>query len=179
MENIPLILMVIGGLTLLLLLVSVFYYGHLYVKAVVGGVSLNMWEIISMRLMNVDPSVIVKNLVIAEKAGLDIKPRLLEAHYLAGGDVSKVIEASVLAKKKDIPLSIEFICGMDLEDEEMLQRVRDLQGCGRAASDIDPYGRVEFGDKQYDAITEGEDIDAGEEVRITGEEKLNLLVRPA
>ncbi len=171
--------MVMGAIFVLLIAWIGIPYCYLYVKAMLGGVSIDMWEFISMRLMNVKPSVIVENSIAAEKAGLDINPRLLEAHYLASGDVPKVIEASVLAKKRDLPLSFEFLCGIDLEEEDVLQRVRDLQGCGRAASDIDPYGRVEFGDKQYDATTEGEDIEAGEEVRITGVEKLNLLVRRA
>ncbi len=179
MEQVQNILMVMGAIFVLLIAWIGICYGHLYVKAMRGGVSLSMWDLISMRLMNVDPSVIVENSIIAEKAGLDVEPTHLEVHYLAGGDVSTVIEASVLAEKKDLPLSFEFLCGLDLEEEDVLQRVRDLQGCGRAASDIDPYGRVEFGDKQYDATTEGEDIEAGEEVRITGVEKLNLLVRRA
>ena len=52
-------------------------------------------NLIGMRLRRVIPSKIILPLVKANKAGLDVNVNQLEAHYLAGGDVDRVVDASL------------------------------------------------------------------------------------
>ena len=52
-------------------------------------------NLIGMRLRRVVPSKIILPLVKANKAGLDVNVNQLEAHYLAGGDVDRVVDASL------------------------------------------------------------------------------------
>ena len=69
----------------------------------------SMWEsftLVGMRLRRVVPSKIVLPLVKANKAGLDVNVDQLEAHYLAGGDVDRVVDALIAAERAAIPLPL-------------------------------------------------------------------------
>lgn len=66
----------------------------LWISAMAAGVSVGIVNLIGMRLRRVIPSKIILPLVKANKAGLDVNVNQLEAHYLAGGDVDRVVDAS-------------------------------------------------------------------------------------
>ena len=51
------------------------------------------------------PVVIVRSMITATKAGIKVEQNKLEAHYLAGGNVVKVINALVSADKANLGLS--------------------------------------------------------------------------
>lgn len=57
---------------------------------------------------------IVDNRITAVKAGLEADPDLLEAHYLAGGNVTHVILALIAADKAGITLDFNRACAIDL-----------------------------------------------------------------
>ncbi len=57
-----------------------------------------------MRLRRVPPGTIVTARISAVKAGLDIPLNDLEAHFLAGGNVVRVVNAMISADKASIPL---------------------------------------------------------------------------
>ncbi len=67
-----------------------------------------------MSLRKVPVGLIVDNRITAVKAGLDIAPDPLEAHYLAGGDVGHVILALIAADKAGISLDFNRACAIDL-----------------------------------------------------------------
>ena len=50
----------------------------------------------------------------AVKAGLDAPINKLEAHYLAGGNVDKVVNALIAAERANIPLEFERAAAIDL-----------------------------------------------------------------
>jgi uncharacterized protein YqfA (UPF0365 family) len=54
-------------------------------------------------------------LVKANKAGMPVNVNQLEAHYLAGGNVDRVIDALIAAQRAEIPLTFERACAIDLE----------------------------------------------------------------
>jgi uncharacterized protein YqfA (UPF0365 family) len=58
------------------------------------------------------------------KAGLEVNIEALEAHYLAGGDVIKVIKALISADKANLDLSFERACAIDLAGRDVLDAVR-------------------------------------------------------
>ncbi|MFP4175891.1 MAG: flotillin-like protein FloA [Planctomycetota bacterium] len=117
------ILMIAGGILLFALMIFFFSYGFLYLRALLAGAHVGVFEIISMRLMGVSPSTIVDSRITAIKAGLPLETRHLQAHYLAGGDVPNVTRALVAASKAGIPLTFDMACAIDLAGRDVLQAV--------------------------------------------------------
>ena len=109
---------------LLFLLIFAFSYGYLYVKALLAGAHVGIFELIGMRLRGVSPGVIVDSRIITVKAGLPIETRALETHYLARGHVPNVIRALVAASKANIPLPFNQACAIDLAGRDVLEAVQ-------------------------------------------------------
>ena len=63
-------------------------------------------------------------LIKANKAGLDVNVNQLEAHYLAGGNVDRVIDALIAAHRAQIELSFERGCAIDLAGRNVLEAVQ-------------------------------------------------------
>jgi uncharacterized protein YqfA (UPF0365 family) len=78
-----------------------------------------------MRWRKVPPSVIARAMIEAYKAGLkDIKRDELEAHYLAGGHVERVVHALVSASKANLELTFQMATAIDLAGREVLEAVQ-------------------------------------------------------
>jgi uncharacterized protein YqfA (UPF0365 family) len=78
-----------------------------------------------MRLRRVPPHTIVYAMIEAHKAGLkDVTRDNLEAHYLAGGNVEKVVHALVSASKANIDLPFQMATAIDLAGRDVLQAVQ-------------------------------------------------------
>ena len=78
-----------------------------------------------MRIRNVPPHVIVPAMIEAHKAGLNTITRdELEAHYMAGGHVEKVVHALVSASKANIELSFQMATGIDLAGRDVFEAVQ-------------------------------------------------------
>jgi uncharacterized protein YqfA (UPF0365 family) len=60
----------------------------------------------------------------AVKAGLNINLGLLEAHYLSGGDVERVVRALISAQKAGIDLSFDRATAIDLAGRDVLEAVK-------------------------------------------------------
>ncbi|MDD3154457.1 MAG: flotillin-like protein FloA [Victivallaceae bacterium] len=97
----------------------------LWIAALFSGVRIGLTSLIGMRLRRVPPQLILVALIQAEKAGLGkITPNELEAHFLAGGDVFRVISALVAADKAGIPLNIQRATAIDLAGRDVLEAVK-------------------------------------------------------
>ena len=108
---------------------SLFLFGYLipvrlWIAALAAGVKLGLFNLIGMRLRNVDPRVIVPSLIMLHKAGLTVSTDALEAHYLAGGRVLNVVNALIAADKAAIVLVFERACAIDLAGRDVLEAVR-------------------------------------------------------
>jgi len=101
-----------------------FSYGLLYLKALLAGAHVGIFEIIGMRLRGVRPTVIIDSRIMAIKAGLPVETRALETHYLARGNVPNVIRALVAASKANIPLTFNQACAIDLAGRDVLNAVQ-------------------------------------------------------
>ena len=104
-----------------------FYYVpfFLWINALSAGVRISLVQLFLMRLRRVPPRVIVYALIVAHKAGLKhITRDDLEAHYLAGGHVEKVVQALVSASKANIDLSFQMGTAIDLAGRDVLQAVQ-------------------------------------------------------
>jgi len=97
----------------------------LWVTAFFSGVKVSIVrDLIGMRLRKVPPSPIVKAAITASKAGLDIGIGKLEAHYLAGGNVHKVIQALISADKANLGLIFERAAAIDLAGRDVFEAVQ-------------------------------------------------------
>ncbi|MEG6584816.1 flotillin-like protein FloA [Dendrosporobacter sp. 1207_IL3150] len=96
----------------------------LWISAIAAGVNVGIFTLVGMRLRRVPPSKIVLPLIKANKAGLEVNVNQLEAHYLAGGDVDRVVDALIAAHRAEIPLSFERSAAIDLAGRNVLEAVQ-------------------------------------------------------
>ena len=96
----------------------------LWFSALVSGVRISLLQLILMRWRKVPPSVIVSSMIESTKAGLKLNPNELEAHYLAGGNVTNVVHALVSAQKANIMLDFKMATAIDLAGRDVFQAVQ-------------------------------------------------------
>ncbi|MDR1702959.1 MAG: flotillin-like protein FloA, partial [Sporomusaceae bacterium] len=96
----------------------------LWISALAAGVNVGIFNLVGMRLRRVTPAKIVMPLIKANKAGLGVNVNQLEAHFLAGGDVDKVIDALIAAHRAEIPLPFERSAAIDLAGRNVLEAVQ-------------------------------------------------------
>jgi len=99
-------------------------YFNLWIQALVSGARVGLIEIIFMRLRKVRPSVIIESRIMAVKAGIPITTNELETHYLAGGNVVRVVQALVAASKANIALDFQKGTAIDLAGRDVLEAVQ-------------------------------------------------------
>jgi len=109
---------------IVLILLFSFIPVGLWIASIAAGVPVGLVNLIGMRLRRVVPSKIVLPLIKATKAGLKVQVDKLEAHYLAGGNVDRVIDAWIAAERAGIPLSFERAAAIDLAGRDVLEAVR-------------------------------------------------------
>ncbi len=118
----------IGMLVLLgAVIVLFFFVGSsiaLWVQALVSGARVRLFNIIFMRFRKVPPKLIVESKIMAIKAGLDITVDNLESHYLAGGNVLRVVQALIAADKANIELDFNRAAAIDLAGRNVLEAVQ-------------------------------------------------------
>jgi uncharacterized protein YqfA (UPF0365 family) len=97
---------------------------RLWVEAISAGVRVGIGYLVGMRLRKVSPPAVVRPLIWANKAGLDLQISDLEAHYLAGGSVDRVVRAMISADKANIDLSFRQAAAIDLAGRDVLEAVQ-------------------------------------------------------
>ena len=119
------------GLLILLGLVAAFLkYGNLWLQAYTSRADISLVSLIRMGFCQIQSPVIVKAKVMAVQAKLDINrqsgisTKRLEAHYLAGGDVMKVINAIIAANRAGIDLDFDRAAAIDLAGRDVLDAVK-------------------------------------------------------
>ena len=120
---------VFPGFTIVLIIFFILILQHfvpigLWISALAAGVHISIFDLIGMRLRRVPPRVIVLPLVKGSKAGLEVNVNQLEAHYLAGGDVDRVVDALIAAHRASIPLTFERSAAIDLAGRNVLEAVQ-------------------------------------------------------
>ncbi|NQW42067.1 MAG: flotillin-like protein FloA [Bacteroidetes bacterium] len=116
-----------GGLIVIIIIFFIFLYFvplGLWFSAILSKVKISLLDLIFMRWRKVPPELIVKGLVNATKAGLVINSDMLEAHFLAGGNVMKVVAALISADKANIPLDFKAATAIDLAGRDVFDAVQ-------------------------------------------------------
>ncbi len=118
-------LLVIALIVLFFVFLLYFVPLGLWVTAYFSGVRLKLFrDLVGMRLRKVPPVRIVKPLITAHKAGIYVDTPQLEAHYLAQGNVQKVVNALISADKASIDLAFERATAIDLAGRDVFEAVQ-------------------------------------------------------
>ena len=127
MEELGQLPIAILAVVILFLLFIFFYFVPvgLWIAARAAGVRIRIVsDLVGMRLRRVNPNVIVNGQVSAAKAGLIVSTPNLEAHYLAGGNVLRVVNALIAADKAKIELNCQRAAAIDLAGRYVLDAVQ-------------------------------------------------------
>ncbi len=113
-------------IAIIIFLVLFFYFIPigLWISATAAGVKVSFFNLIGMRLRRVVPSLIVGPMIKSYKAGMTLSSDKLEAHYLAGGNVDRVVDALIAAHRAEIELSFERAAAIDLAGRDVLEAVK-------------------------------------------------------
>ena len=117
-----------GPLAVVVIIVLAIFFHYvpfvLWLAARASGVEISLMQLFMMRIRKVPPHAIVQAMIEAHKAGLDEVTRdSLEAHYLAGGHVERVVHALVSASKANIDLSFQMATAIDLAGRDVFEAV--------------------------------------------------------
>ena len=115
----------IAILALLFLLALLYFIPvRLWIAAWSSGAYVGLVTLIGMRLRRVPPGVIVTAHISAAKAGLALSIDDLEAHFLAGGDVVRVVNALISADKANIDMPFKPAAAIDLAGRDVFAAVQ-------------------------------------------------------
>jgi uncharacterized protein YqfA (UPF0365 family) len=121
-------LIVVGIVILAIIVLVIFAYissaVKLWLQSIFSGCRVGLLSIIFMRLRKVPPVEMVEAKITAVKAGIDLTTDQLESHYLAGGNVTRVVLALIAADKARIPLAFDRAAAIDLAGRNVLEAVQ-------------------------------------------------------
>jgi uncharacterized protein YqfA (UPF0365 family) len=118
----------IGGAILLLVgiffLVIFFSFLRLWIQCFLTGAKISIWDLIGMKLRNVDYSMIVRQKIALVQAGVRVATQDMEAHYLARGNVPKTATAVIAAHKAGFDWDWRRAAAIDLAGRDVLDAVK-------------------------------------------------------
>lgn len=115
---------IVGGIVALIIFFYITSFINLWLQALFSNAKISIFQLIGMRLRKVPPRTIVEARILAVKAGQPIEPNLLEAHYLSGGHVIRVVQALIAANKANIDLHFKEAAAIDLAGRNVLEAVQ-------------------------------------------------------
>lgn len=116
--------LIIIGIILFGLYILLFYLPFgLWLKARIAGVRISLLDLIYMKVRRVAPSPIVRSMIMAAKAGIDIQKDAFEAHSLAGGNIENVVSGMIIARNKNVKLSFKKACKLDLARKDLTKEI--------------------------------------------------------
>jgi len=124
MDPLWLVLIIVIGIIFFLWLFFTFIPIGLWISAVAANVKIRIGTLIGMKLRRVAPVRIVIPQIKAVKAGLDLSVDKLESHYLAGGNVDRVVNALIAAQRAGIAIEFQKAAAIDLAGRDVLEAVQ-------------------------------------------------------
>ena len=119
---VPLVLLI--TLTILAIL-----FGRIWVQANSCGAKVSLKSLIVMSLLRMDHQMIVDGKIMGYQAGIPIDRKvgmttaLLMAHHLAGGNMTDVVRAIIVAKQAGMALDFDRAAAIDLSGRDILVAV--------------------------------------------------------
>src|SRR5262245_33185850 len=121
------LLLLIGGVVfffVLFFLVIFFSFLRLWIQCLLTGAKIGIWDLVGMKLRNVDYGMIVRMKIALVQAGVKVSTPEMEAHYLARGNVPKVATAVIAAHKAGMDLPWRVAAAIDLAGRDVLDAVK-------------------------------------------------------
>lgn len=116
---------VIAALILVVVIVLLYLVPvRLWIAAWSSGAYVGLITLVGMRLRRVPPGTIVTARISSVKAGLQISIDELEAHFLAGGNVERLVQALISADKANIQMPFKRAAAIDLAGRDVLEAVK-------------------------------------------------------
>ena len=109
------------GLVVLVANIILLNFGTTWLRAYFSGAKVTFMELIALQLRQIPVRRIVDVRITLIKTGFNVSVDDLSTHYLAGGDVEMVAEGMIKAKEKNIDLSFDQACALDLQDKGLLE----------------------------------------------------------
>jgi uncharacterized protein YqfA (UPF0365 family) len=116
------ILLGIIAIIFLALMLVLQFYGATWLRAYASGARVTFMELIALQLRKIPVRAIVDARIVLIKSGFNVSVDDLSTHHLAGGDVIMVTAGLLKAKEKNIDLSFDQACALDLQDKGILKK---------------------------------------------------------
>lgn len=163
-------LIIMGALLALIFMIIIFKYGMLFLRAHLSNAPVGLFSLPMMSLRKVNPKIIVDARVMAVKAGINVTADKLEAHYLARGNVDRVVRALISADKAKISLQFEQAAAIDLAGRDVLDAVHTS-----VRPKVIDCPNPKFGKETLDAVAK-DGIQVKVKARVTVRTNLERLV---
>ena len=95
----------------------------LLVEAKAIGCQVGYGDFLRMHFKKLDRRFIVENLKVLVRAGVPVECEMLEDHIQAGGNLTRVVSATVSAIKAGLPLTFQKIAAIDLAGRDVMAAV--------------------------------------------------------
>ena len=118
------IVTILAAIVAFIALCVVFFFLKIWVRALMSGARVPILSLIGMKLRHVPPTLIVDARIRLVKAGIALSTDLLEAQYLAGGDVINVVNGLIAANKASIELTFQQAAAINLAGRDVQEAVR-------------------------------------------------------
>jgi len=112
--NLMTVALIAGVVVVLVLCLILFTFFFTWLRAKLADAPVPMSKLVAMRLRNVPYQLVVDARITASKAGIPIDIDMLEAHYLADGNLVQTVQALIMAQKANISLDWPRACAIDL-----------------------------------------------------------------
>lgn len=119
---------VIVAIVFIITVIGLFFLQVLFqwIKALHSNVNVSYSRLVSMRLCKVPVQTIIEAYVLGRSEGYPIELDLLEAHYLAGGNVLRTVQAVIAANKANVKLDFKEAAALDLAGDGMLEVAKNI-----------------------------------------------------
>ena len=113
-----------AGILGLVFLIVVIKFGRLWIESIAARAEVGLLQLVGMSLRKVNSRMILTARIMSVKAGIQVETGKLEAHYMAKGNVIRVVTALIAASKARITLSFDQAAAIDLAGRDVLDAVR-------------------------------------------------------
>jgi len=114
----------VGVIAVIVICFLIFVPVGLWISALATNVRVSVFNLVGMKLRRVKPAFIVLPLIKSTKAGIILQVNQLEAHFLAGGNVDRVVDALIAAQRAGIELPFPKAAAIDLAGRDVLEAVK-------------------------------------------------------
>src|SRR2546421_6026245 len=119
------LILCIVALLVAVFLVAIFLsFVRLWIQSFLTGARISIWDLIGMKLRNVDYAMIVRQKIALVRAGVKVSTQEMEDHFLSRGNVPKTAAAVIAAHKAGIDLPWRIAAAIDLAGRDVLDAVK-------------------------------------------------------